>query len=57
MSTCCTPLAPCFPGSLATSVGVIYLGLAVVLPAVRPVLLRAHGLTARQYFTGAWPGM
>lgn len=42
-------------GSLAKFVGLLYLGLALVGFVVYPLLARAHGLSARQYFTGAWP--
>jgi Na+/H+-dicarboxylate symporter len=44
-------------GSLGTFVGAVYVGLALVLLVVYPVLLRAHGLSVRQFFTGAWPAI
>lgn len=44
-------------GSLGTFVGAVYLGLALVLFVVYPVLLRAHGLSVKQYATGAWPAI
>jgi Na+/H+-dicarboxylate symporter len=44
-------------GSLGAFTGAIYLGLAIVLFVVYPVLLRAHGLSPRKYFSGAWPAI
>lgn len=35
----------------------IYIGLAIVLFAVYPILLRAHGLSVMRYFRGAWPAI
>lgn len=35
----------------------IYLGLALVLFVVYPVLLKANGLSIRQYFSGVWPAV
>nr|NLD39706.1 dicarboxylate/amino acid:cation symporter [Actinomycetales bacterium] len=35
----------------------IYVGLALVLFGVYPILLRAHGLSIRRYFQGAWPAL
>ncbi|RAX50664.1 dicarboxylate/amino acid:cation symporter [Arthrobacter sp. AQ5-05] len=35
----------------------IYIGLAVVLFGLYPVLVRAHGLSVRQYFSGVWPAV
>ena len=35
----------------------IYIGLAIVLFAVYPILLRAHGLSVVRYFRGAWPAI
>jgi Na+/H+-dicarboxylate symporter len=42
-------------GTLAKFVVAIYIGLAIVLLVVYPVLAKAHGLSVRQYFTGMWP--
>ena len=42
-------------GTLAKFVVAIYIGLAIVLLVVYPVLAKAHGLSIRQYFTGMWP--
>lgn len=44
-------------GSLGTFAAAIYLGLALVMFVVYPVLLRANGLSVRQFFTGAWPAI
>nr|WP_245859108.1 dicarboxylate/amino acid:cation symporter [Luteimicrobium subarcticum] len=35
----------------------IYLGLAIVLFAVYPLILRGNGLRVRSYFRGAWPAI
>ncbi|MGZ0068461.1 dicarboxylate/amino acid:cation symporter [Microbacterium arborescens] len=35
----------------------IYIGLALVLFVVYPVLLKTHGLSVRQYFSGVWPAV
>jgi Na+/H+-dicarboxylate symporter len=35
----------------------VYIGLALVIFVVYPVLLRSHGLSTRQYFSGAWPAI
>ncbi|MFC7404797.1 dicarboxylate/amino acid:cation symporter [Georgenia alba] len=43
--------------SLGTFAAAIYLGLALVLLVVYPVLLRAHGLNPLSYFRGAWPAI
>ena len=37
--------------------GVLYLGLALVLFVVYPILVKAHGLSIRQYFSGVWPAV
>nr|WP_221243690.1 dicarboxylate/amino acid:cation symporter [Micrococcus sp. TA1] len=42
-------------GTLAKFVVAIYIGLALVLLVVYPILAKAHGLSVRQYFTGMWP--
>lgn len=44
-------------GTLAWFVAAVYLGLALVLFVVYPVLVRSHGLSIRQYFTGVWPAV
>ncbi|MFC5337457.1 dicarboxylate/amino acid:cation symporter [Leucobacter denitrificans] len=44
-------------GTLTAFVGVLYLGLAIVLFIVYPVLVKAHGLSIRQYFSGVWPAV
>lgn len=44
-------------GSLGTFAGAIYLGLALVLFGVYPILLRLNGLSVRQFFSGAWPAI
>ncbi|MDR4533572.1 dicarboxylate/amino acid:cation symporter [Glutamicibacter sp. PS] len=35
----------------------IYVGLALVLFALYPVLVRSHGLSIKQYFSGVWPAV
>ncbi len=44
-------------GSLGTYAVAIYVGLALVLFVVYPVLLRANGLSVKQWFSGAWPAI
>lgn len=44
-------------GSLAWFVAAIYIGLAVVLFLVYPVLVKAHGLSIRQFLSGVWPAV
>lgn len=44
-------------GSLGTFAGAIYLGLALVLFGVYPLLLALNGLSPRQFFSGAWPAI
>ncbi len=44
-------------GSLTWFVVVLYAGLALVLFVVYPVLVKAHGLSVRQYFSGVWPAV
>jgi Na+/H+-dicarboxylate symporter len=44
-------------GSLGTFAVAIYVGLALVLLVVYPVLLRANGLSVKQFFSGAWPAI
>lgn len=43
--------------SLAWFAGAIYIGLALVLFVVYPVILKSNGLGIRQYFSGAWPAI
>jgi len=43
--------------SLAWFTLAIYIGLALVLFVVYPVLLKANGLSIKQYFTGVWPAV
>ena len=42
---------------LGTFVVAVYVGLALVLFALYPVLLRAHGLNPLRFFAGAWPAI
>ncbi|MGO3147164.1 MAG: dicarboxylate/amino acid:cation symporter [Leucobacter sp.] len=44
-------------GTLTAFVGVLYLGLALVLFVVYPILVKVHGLSIRQYFSGVWPAV
>ncbi|GGD22403.1 dicarboxylate/amino acid:cation symporter [Nocardioides daphniae] len=44
-------------GSLGTFSVAIYLGLALVLFVVYPVLLKVNGLSVKQWFSGAWPAI
>ena len=44
-------------GSLTWFVVVLYIGLALVLFAVYPALVKAHGLSIKQYFSGVWPAV
>ncbi|MGN6330165.1 MAG: dicarboxylate/amino acid:cation symporter [Motilibacteraceae bacterium] len=44
-------------GSLGVFVGAVYIGLALVIGVVYPVLLRAHGLSVRRWFATAWPAI
>jgi len=44
-------------GSLGKFAIAIYLGLALVLFVVYPILIRSHGLSVRQYFSGVWPAV
>lgn len=43
--------------SLARFAGAIYIGLALVLLVVYPILLRVNGLSIVSYFKGAWPAI
>ncbi|MCA4133654.1 dicarboxylate/amino acid:cation symporter [Arthrobacter sp. M4] len=44
-------------GSLGKFTVAIYIGLALVLFVVYPILVRTHGLSIKQYFTGVWPAV
>ncbi|KNH14386.1 sodium:proton antiporter [Arthrobacter sp. ZBG10] len=44
-------------GSLGKFAVAIYLGLALVLFVVYPILVRSHGLSIKQYFSGVWPAV
>lgn len=44
-------------GSLAWFVAAVYIGLALVLFVVYPILIRSNGLSVRQYFSGVWPAV
>ncbi|WP_083587248.1 dicarboxylate/amino acid:cation symporter [Agrococcus sp. Marseille-P2731] len=44
-------------GTLAWFVGAVYLGLAIVMFIVYPALAKAHGLSARKFFSGVWPAV
>lgn len=44
-------------GSLGKFTVAIYLGLALVLFVVYPILIKSHGLSIKQYFSGVWPAV
>ncbi|NPC44917.1 dicarboxylate/amino acid:cation symporter [Nocardioides sp. zg-1230] len=44
-------------GSLGMFTVAVYAGLALVVAGVYPTLLRLHGLSVRQFFSGAWPAI
>ena len=44
-------------GSLAKFVAVIYVGLAIIMFVVYPILVKTHGLSVKQYFSGVWPAV
>ncbi|RAN69390.1 sodium:proton antiporter [Bacillus sp. SRB_336] len=44
-------------GALGKFTVAIYVGLALVLFVVYPVLVKSHGLSVKQYFSGAWPAI
>lgn len=44
-------------GSLTVFVAVIYVGLALVLFVVYPALVKTHGLSIKQFFSGVWPAV
>ncbi|WP_420064002.1 dicarboxylate/amino acid:cation symporter [Microbacterium bandirmense] len=43
--------------SLAWFAGAVYIGLALVVFVVYPVIVRANGLSIKQYFSGVWPAV
>lgn len=43
--------------SLTWFVVVLYIGLAAVLFIVYPALVKTHGLSVKQYFSGVWPAV
>ncbi|WP_332761365.1 dicarboxylate/amino acid:cation symporter [Pseudarthrobacter sp.] len=44
-------------GALGKFTFAIYVGLALVLFVVYPTLIRSHGLSVKQYFSGVWPAV
>ncbi|HLT83783.1 MAG TPA: dicarboxylate/amino acid:cation symporter [Phototrophicaceae bacterium] len=42
---------------LGTFAGAVYIGLALVLVVVYPVVLKANGLSISRFFRGAWPAI
>jgi Na+/H+-dicarboxylate symporter len=42
-------------GSLGWFTAAVYIGLALVFFVVYPVLIRAHGLSVRAFYSGVWP--
>ncbi|MCX6497820.1 MAG: dicarboxylate/amino acid:cation symporter [Arthrobacter sp.] len=44
-------------GALGKFTFAIYVGLALVLFVVYPILVRSHGLSIKQYFSGVWPAV
>jgi Na+/H+-dicarboxylate symporter len=44
-------------GSLGWFVISVYIGLAVILFVVYPILIRSNNLSIRQYFSGVWPAV
>ncbi|MFI2278178.1 MULTISPECIES: dicarboxylate/amino acid:cation symporter [Catenuloplanes] len=44
-------------GSLGVFTGAVYLGLALVVLVVYPVLLKVHGLSVRRWFATTWPAL
>src|SRR5205085_2997657 len=43
--------------SLGRFASAVYIGLALVLFVIYPLLLAAHGLSIRRFFAGAWPAI
>jgi Na+/H+-dicarboxylate symporter len=44
-------------GSLGRFTLAVYVGLLLVIGVLYPALLRVHGLSVRQFFSGAWPAI
>lgn len=44
-------------GALGKFTVAIYFGLALVLFVFYPILVRSHGLSVKQYFSGVWPAV
>jgi Na+/H+-dicarboxylate symporter len=44
-------------GSLGKFAVTIYIGLFLVLFVVYPVLIKSHGLSVKQYYSGVWPAV
>lgn len=44
-------------GSLGKFTVAIYVGLALIMFVVYPVLIKTHGLSIKQYFSGVWPAV
>ena len=44
-------------GALGKFTLAIYIGLALVLFGLYPILVRSHGLSIKQYFSGVWPAV
>ncbi|MGO0576160.1 dicarboxylate/amino acid:cation symporter [Ornithinimicrobium panacihumi] len=44
-------------GSLGRFTLAVYVGLLIVVGVLYPALLRMHGLSIRQFFSGVWPAM
>lgn len=44
-------------GTLGVFVASIYAGLVIILFVVYPILVRSHGLSVKQYFSGVWPAV
>lgn len=44
-------------GSLVAFVIALYIGLLLVFLVVYPIIVRANGLSVRQYFSGVWPAL
>ncbi|WP_416444792.1 dicarboxylate/amino acid:cation symporter [Leucobacter sp. HNU] len=44
-------------GSLTWFVATVYIGLALVLFVVYPILVKTHGLSIKQYYSGVWPAV
>ncbi len=42
-------------GSLGVFTGAVYLGILIVGLIVYPVIIKAHGLSVKQFFSGVWP--